>query len=493
MLKKRFFFTCLVCSIAFASFTKINPQEDELLSVFARINEDVLQNGRAYETLGEATQTIGHRLTGSKNGQKAEEFAYELFKKYGFQDLKYMPFEVESWMRDTVTLSVVPNKSDNFRDIQVVSLAHSPVESRVRGPIVDVGNGLEPDFAAMRDAIKDKIVLVNIGLLAPIKGNRNLHRSEKTALAIQYGAAGVIMVNTVPGNVLLTGTASVTGSLISIPSVCVSLESGKMIRSWLKDENLHAMIDMKNFSKMIKSRNVVATIKGQKKYAKEKIIIGGHLDSWDLATGAMDNGIGSFSVMDIARTFKALNLKPKRTIEFVMFMGEEQGLLGSRAMIRDLNKSGELAKVAYMINLDMANNAKGFNISGRDEMKDFFTKLGLNIQKIDPTYPSEIHNQAGLHSDHQGFMINGVPTAAPTGSIAPEAIGCYHANCDRFNLIKKQDLNNTVRYSAMLLYALANADEIPAKHFNDLQTKDFLIKQNLKKELIIGKDWRWEE
>jgi hypothetical protein len=312
-------------------------------------------------------------------------------------------------------------------------------------------------------------------------------------LAIQYGAAGVIMVNTVPGNVLLTGTASVTGSLISIPSVCVSLESGKMIRSWLKDENLHAMIDMKNFSKMIKSRNVVATIKGQKKYAKEKIIIGGHLDSWDLATGAMDNGIGSFSVMDIARTFKALNLKPKRTIEFVMFMGEEQGLLGSRAMIRDLNKSGELAKVAYMINLDMANNAKGFNISGRDEMKDFFTKLGLNIQKIDPTYPSEIHNQAGLHSDHQGFMINGVPTAAPTGSIAPEAIGCYHANCDRFNLIKKQDLNNTVRYSAMLLYALANADEIPAKHFNDLQTKDFLIKQNLKKELIIGKDWRWEE
>ncbi len=491
MLKRSFSILCFISIPLFFSFTA--PFDDELLSVFAKINADVQANGQAYETLGQASESIGHRLTGSKNGQKAEDFAFNLFKKYGYQDLKFMPFEVESWMRDTVTLSVVPNKSDNFREIKVVSLAHSPVEARIKGQIVDVGNGLEPDFAAMRDAIKGKIVLVNIGLQAPIKGNRNLHRSEKTALAIQYGASGVIMVNGVPGNILLTGTASVTGSLIPIPSVCISLESGKMIREWIKTENLFAMIDMHNFSKMIKARNVVATIKGQKKYAKEKIIIGGHLDSWDLATGAMDNGIGSFSVMDIARVFKVLNLKPKRTIEFVMFMGEEQGLLGSRAMIRELIKSGDINKVAYMMNLDMANNAKGFNISGRDEMKAFFETLGENIKKIDPSYANEIHNQAGLHSDHQGFMINGVPTASPTGSIAPEAIGCYHADCDRFNLIKKQDLNNTVRYSAMLLYALANAEDLPAKRLDDNQTKEFLIKQNLKKELIIGKDWRWEE
>lgn len=80
--------------------------------------------------------------------------------------------------------------------------------------------------------------------------------------------------------------------------------------------HLVAMMDMHNLSQPIKARNVIATIKGDsKKHRKEKIVIGGHLDSWDLAQGAIDNGIGSFSVIDIARTFKALGLKSKRSIE----------------------------------------------------------------------------------------------------------------------------------------------------------------------------------
>jgi carboxypeptidase Q len=469
------------------------PDEDPLV-VFRQINQEVLQHSQAYETLSDACLNIGHRLTGSRNGQKAEEYTSNLFKKYGFTDTKFMPFEVETWMRDTVTLAVVPNKSDNFREVPVVSLAHSPVEARVKGAIIDVGNGLEPDFIAQKDKIKGKIVLVNIGLLEPIKGARNLHRSEKTALAIQYGATGVIMVNTVKGNILLTGTASVTGSLIPIPSVCISLESGKKIREWIKEEKLHALIDMHNFSKVINARNVIATHKGSdRKLSKEKIIVGGHLDSWDLAQGAMDNGIGSFSIMDIARTFKALNLKTKRTIEFVMFMGEEQGLLGSRAMVKELTKTGDIDKIKYVLNLDMANNAKGFNVAGREEMIPFFKEISEQIKQIDPTYPAELYNQAGLHSDHQPFMLAGIPTAAPTGTIADDAIGCYHANCDKINLIKKQDLQNTVRYTAMLLYALANLEELPAQKHTSEQTRDFLIKQNLKRELILGKDWHWEE
>ncbi|MCY7359405.1 MAG: M28 family peptidase, partial [Rudanella sp.] len=325
-------------STAFVADRSTSNQSADLLrpsveKVFSRINADVLKNGRAYETLTDASQRIGHRLTGSNNGARAEQYAYDLLRSYGFKDVRYEAFEVESWMRDTVTLSVVPNKSDNFRDLKVVSLAHSPVEAHVRGEIVDVGNGLEGDFTIVKDKLKGKIALVNIGL-SNAKGARNLHRSEKTALAIQHGAIGVIMVNLVPGNVLLTGTASVTGKLIPIPAVCIAYESGVALRQWLAEENkdhLHAVIDMTNTSRKIKARNVVATIRGTE-FPNEKIVIGGHLDSWDLATGAIDNGIGSFSVLDIARTFRKLKLKPRRTIEFVMFMGEEQGLLGSRAM-----------------------------------------------------------------------------------------------------------------------------------------------------------------
>ncbi|RRB03752.1 M20/M25/M40 family metallo-hydrolase [Larkinella rosea] len=469
------------------------PARPSLEKVFAKINQEVLKNSRVYETLTDATQRIGHRLTGSPNGSKAEEYTHNLLKDYGYSDTQYAPFEVESWMRDTVTLAVVPYKSDNFRDVQVVALAHSPVEAHIQGEIVDLGNGLEGDFAAAKDRLKGKVALVNIGLAAPTKGARNLHRSEKTALAIQHGAIGVIMVNLVPGNVLLTGTASVTGKLISIPSVCVSLESGQEIRQWMHDEkNLHAVIDMTNVSKKIKARNVVATLKGSQ-FPDEKIIVGGHLDSWDLATGAIDNGIGSFSILDIARTFKALKIKPKRTIEFVMFMGEEQGLLGSRSLVEDLKKTGQLDNVRYILNLDMTNDPSGFNAFGRNEMMPFLTEVGDKIKQIEPAFQNTLSNQAGLHSDHQPFMMEGVPVVGMSGHLDRNVLDCYHANCDRMNLVNKDQLKNTVRYSAMLLYALANADAIPTQRMDDTKTRDFLIAQGLRTSLQIANEWRWKE
>ncbi len=488
-----YFFLMLVLITSTAAFKPLVDEDQELITTFKQINDEVLANSRAYETLGDACKTIGHRLTGSSNGKKAEEYAYNLLKSYGFKDVKYQPFQVEAWSRDTVTLAIAPRKSDNFQDVEVVSLAMTPVEAKVTAELVDVGNGLEPDFQAVKQQLPGKIALVNLGLLAPFKGTRNLHRSEKTALAMQYGAVGVIFVNTVKGNVLLTGTASVTGSIIAIPAVCVSLESGIKIRSWMSEQpNLMGVIDMKNFSKMIKARNVIATIKGDnKKYRDEKIVIGGHLDSWDLATGALDNGIGSFSILDIARAFKALNLKSKRTIEFVMFMGEEEGLLGSKAMIERSKRNNSLEKVAFMFNLDMANNANGFNTSGREEMVALFTKIGEYMKKASPEYKNNVINQAGLHSDHQSFMLEGIPTASPIGSIAPEAVGCYHANCDSFDLINKNEMVNTVRYTAMMLYGIANVDKIPAKKLDFYSTRDFFIKQNLRKELELGREWKW--
>lgn len=493
-MRKRILFLTLTVSIAlFSAFTS---PADDLEALFAKINEDVLNRGRAYETLEEATSTIGHRLTGSPNGKKAEEFTYKLLKEYGFADVKYMPFEVESWARDTVSLAIVPKGSDNFRDVEVVALAHSPVSSHIKGPIVDCGDGIEADFEKVKEEVKGKIALFNINLQAPEnKGKKNLHRSEKTALAIKYGAAGVIIANAVEGGVLLTGTASVTGALIPIPAVCVSVESGKSIRKWMNEEkNIWAVIDMQNFSRPIRARNVIATLPGSsRKHANDKIVIGGHLDSWDLATGAMDNGIGSFTVLDVARVFQSLKLKPKRPIEFVMFMGEEQGLLGSKALVKKYKDEGKLDQVQLMMNLDMVNNAKGFNAMGRPELRSFFDEIGKKIKSVDSTFTNTNPNSAGLHSDHQPFMIQGVPVCSPSGSFPIKAYNCYHANCDRFDLIDKKQINNNVRFTAMMLYALANADALPVKKMNDNDTKEFLIKQNLKNELIIGKDWRWEQ
>ena len=492
-MKKTLLF-CLTALTLFG-FTNAIPLvgEESLESVFKRIKEEVDANSQAYSSLGTACSTIGHRLTGSENGKKAEEFAFQLFKKYGFRDTKYQGFQVEAWARDTVTLSVAPPKSDDFREIPVVSLALTPVESKIQGQIVDCGNGLDADFAAKKDLVKGKIALANIGLIDAPAGSKNLHRSEKTALAIKYGAAGVIFVNTVKGQVLLTGTASVTGNLISIPAVCISLESGTEIRKWLVDQpGLLSMIEMHNVSQPIKARNVVATLKGESRHLRhEKIIIGGHLDSWDLATGAIDNGIGSFSVIDIARTFKALGLKSKRTIEFVAFMGEEEGLLGSKAYIDRAKKTGEIDEIVYMINLDMANNVHGFNGGGRDEMMPLLKEIGDKIKSIDPSFANDLHNAAGLHSDNQAFLMEGIPAADPLGKLSRSVLDCYHANCDVFSLVNKKEMENNVKYTSMLLYALGNANSIPAKKLDFYSTRDFFIKQNLRHELELGNEWRW--
>ena len=492
-MKRTFTLVFLILVLVGSTSSKPILGEESLESVFKRIKEEVDANSKAYTSLEKACATIGHRLTGSAHGKKAEEFAFKLFKEYGFRDVKYQGFQVEAWARDTVTLSVAPPKSDDFREIPVVSLALTPVEANIQGTIVDVGNGLDANFEEKKELVKGKVVLANIGLLNAPEGTRNLHRSEKTALAIQYGAIGVIFVNTVKGQVLLTGTASVTGNLISIPAVCISLESGTEIRKWLVDQpGLLGMIEMHNVSQPIKARNVVATLKGDnRKFKHEKIIIGGHLDSWDLSSGAIDNGIGSFSILDIARTFKALGLKSKRTIEFVAFMGEEEGLLGSKAYIERAKRTGELEDIVYMINLDMTNNVSGFNGGGRQEMMGLLKEIGDKIKSIDGDFKNQLANSAGLHSDHQSFLLEGIPASSPMGGLKKEVLDCYHANCDGFNLVDKKEMENTVKYTSMLLYGLANVPKIPAQKLDFYSTRDFFIKQNLRRELELGNEWRW--
>ena len=487
-----FFFRLVFLTVCLFSLAAFEPGGEDLSAVFRKINDETLQHSQAYETLKEANQTIGHRLTGSANGKKAEEYAYRLLEKYGYKgSVKYLPFAVEAWSRDTVALQIVPSQSDDFQAVKTVALALTPVLADVKAEVIDCGNGLEPDFEAVGDRLKGKIALMNIGISPPNPALKNLHRSEKTALAIRFGAVGVIIANQVKGGVLLTGTASVTGKLIKIPAVCISVEEGARLRETLKTTpRLQAHIFMKNRNAPIKARNVVATLKGTS-LPDEKIIIGGHLDSWDLATGTTDNGLGSFTILEIARIFKALNLKPRRTIEFVMFMGEEQGLLGSEAMIEKMLKTKEIAKIRYMVNLDMATNAIGFNTGGRDEMLSFFKETGNKIREIDTLYQNKIQTAMGLHSDHQGFMMEGIPVTTPVGNPDLKMFECYHADCDDLRWANKKYMDNAARFTAMMLYALADAPDIPAKRLNSEQTRQFLVKQGLKKELQIANDWRW--
>ena len=462
-------------------------KEETQAELFARIDTEIKANAKGYSTLKEATETIGHRLTGSENGAQAEEYTYTKFKEYGFEDVAYQTFEVEAWARGEVSLEI------NDEPVKVVTLGHSPIEANVTGEIVDMGNGLEADYAANPEAVKGKISLVYIGILpGSPEGLSNLHRSEKTALAIKYGAIGIIIANQVDNGVLLTGTASVTGELIPIPAVCIGKEDGMALKETLKTGKASAQISMTNTSDMIKARNVVATLPGSE-IPNEIIVLGGHLDSWDLATGAIDNGIGSFAVLDIARAFKANDLHPKRTVKFVMFMGEEQGLLGSKYMVRQAIENNTIDNIKYMMNLDMSGNPIGMNAGGKLDNEQFFKDLGATIHQQDTIYQNTFSNKSGLHSDHQPFMLEGVPILSVNSNLDRSIYGCYHSDCDDFNLVNEEHMTNTSRFGTMMLYALANADVLPATKMDSETTKEFMIKNDLKEKLIIGNDWKWEE
>lgn len=478
----------LVFLLFIISVFAVQAQED-FGSVFTKINTEVQENSKAYANLRYATETIGHRLTGSENGRKAEEYAFNLLKSYGY-DVKFQAFEVESWSRLTNETRVGSNENE-LSKITSVTLAHSPVKANVTAALIDLGNGLEQDYQLDSGRVKGKIALVYLGVLpGSPPGTPSLHRSEKAAIATKYGAAGIVIINGVKGGVLLTGTASVTGKLIPIPAVCIGLENGMRLKELLKTTAQFASLNMTNFSGVIKARNIIATLTGDS-LPDEKIVVGGHLDSWDLATGAIDNGIGSFAIMDMARTLKVLKLTNRRNVEFVLFMGEEQGLLGSKAYVSVLKHAHKLDDIKFMLNYDMTNDPKGF-LSGRKEMEGLFKQWGSEIAKLDSGFKNIFQHGGYLHSDHQPFMLQGIPTGGGAGGKLPNnSAPFYHSDGDVFKLVDEQELKNTVRYSAMLIYALANTPVIPVKRHTEEEIRDFLKANELEVPLKIAGEWRW--
>jgi carboxypeptidase Q len=476
--------TILPAALLLLAATACKKQET-LHDTFARIDAEVQQNFKAYSTLEEATSTIGHRLTGSENGKRAEEYTFNKFKEYGFEDVAYQDFEVTAWSRGSISVQI------DGDSVPAVTLGHSPVTAEVTGELVDMGSGLESDYSGRPDAAKGKIAFFYIGILpSSPEGSRNLHRSEKTAIAIRHGAIGAIIYNQVDGGIMFTGTASVTGELLNIPAICIPKEEGFKIKDKLKTKKVSAHIAMTNHSDPIKARNVVATLKGTQ-FPDEKIIIGGHLDSWDLSTGAIDNGIGSFAVLDIARAFKANNLQPKRTVQFIMFMGEEQGLLGSTYLVEQAIKDGSIENIRYMMNLDMTGNPVGINAGGKLDDSTFFRNLGAEVARIDTVFKNKFTRESGLHSDHQPFMLEGVPILGLNGNLDRSIYGCYHANCDDFKLVNKQHILNTSRFGTMVLYGLANADKLPASKMDAETTKQFMIESHLEEPLRLAGEWKW--
>ncbi|MBK7944655.1 MAG: M20/M25/M40 family metallo-hydrolase [Flavobacteriales bacterium] len=447
------------------------------------------QGSRGYEWLRWSTLAIGHRLTGSAQGAMAEKAADSLFRMSGLPHVSRFPFSAQAWSRGAVRVTV--GDGEGFRHLAAVALANTPLESHVEAPLLDAGNGLHADWERLGASTKGRAVLVNIGLADAGEGARNLHRSEKAKLAMDHGASALLFVNQAEGPVLLTGTASIDGALIPAPAICLSSDDGATLRKELaKGAALSARIDMSNTSSVVQANNIIAEIPGSTK-PEEVILVGGHLDCWDLATGATDNGLGSFSILDMARAMAGMPFKPERTIRFVLFMGEEQGLLGSRALVEHYKKVGEISRIRCMVNLDMSGNPQGFGIGGPKEWSEVVTRSCAAIREVDSAaFAGRVSQEVWLHSDHQPFLLAGVPVIYPLSDLGKHVYGCYHSSCDDIHLVEPQAMVNNARFVGALLYLLAAEPALPA-HFTEEALRERLIEAGLEQALRIGGDWPW--
>jgi Zn-dependent M28 family amino/carboxypeptidase len=181
------------------------------------------------------------------------------------------------------------------------------------------------------------------------------------------------------------------------------------------------------------------------------VIFGAHLDSWNLGTGALDNGCNAATVIDTVRAIKAAGIHPRRTMRFILFSGEEEGLLGSEAYVRAHRKDLDNITAVYV--LDAGDGAfTGFATQGR---KDVDAALAPLLQPFAGYKATEITNDAELGTDNYDFMIEGVPTILPNQETANYLIN-YHATSDTYDKVDFAQLKKNEAMSAELLVELAN-------------------------------------
>jgi Zn-dependent M28 family amino/carboxypeptidase len=224
--------------------------------------------------------------------------------------------------------------------------------------------------------------------------------------------------------------------------------------------------------KNVKVDNVVAEIRGRE-LPNEVVIVGGHLDSWHPATGAQDNGTGAATVLDVARAIKASGNPPRRTMRFLLFGGEEQGILGSTAYVRQ--HKNDMASIDCVLISDTgAQPAKGWYVMGRDDEKDALRNVepllaGLGSGDTTPSV------EFLFQTDHISFDLLGVPTLVLWNDV-DKYFKLHHKASDTFDSVNQADLNQGVATTAATAYAIADSSASFAPHQSPAQVEEWLKK-----------------
>ncbi|WP_447763535.1 M28 family peptidase [Sphingopyxis panaciterrae] len=434
---------------------------------------DVQSGTEGFALLGEITG-IGPRLTGSDNGRRAEEWALRQFRDAGFADAHFAPFTFDHWERGPLALTI------DGAPVRAVSFGGSPARSTLSTEIVDMANGIDADFAAAPDKVRGKVALIYLTVLPDSPDETPfLMRWDKIRLAAKYGAKGVIFINRGQGNALATGTAWRQGPL-PFPVLLMGHDEGLALRARLAKAPLALTLDMTNKTGPAIARNIVATLPGTDPTAP-RIVFGAHLDSWDLSAGAIDNGVGAATLIDIARIFKERGYRPRRPIEFVLYMGEEQGEIGSEQLLRQQAAAGTEAGIGYMIDSDMSYDPAGFNSWGFDVGSSFYPQLAAELKALGADFSAEIANRPMPGGDPEPYVQYGIPALYIAGRNGPDAGRCQHGDCDNIDIVREDRVAYTSAVSAVTLLALANAETLPVSRLEGADIEAYLARTGLKR------------
>jgi carboxypeptidase Q len=422
----------------------------------AQSNDTVMQEALKLgtpieENVRVLTDEIGGRVPGTPAFEKAQQWAIAAFKQAGADSVHTDEFTIpQSWTEGDTQVNVVAPVQFHVRAVSVAWIA--PVSS-TPARVVDVGMGTAADFAKAGDIAGD-IVLVHSKVLATWDD-----------LFDEYFRAPGIIARSVEGKALLIAFTSsrdydilyrhintLSGKMDVIPQVLLAREDSlRIARLIAHGEKVQVSVSLPNkVGPTITSHNVIAEIKGSE-LPNEVVIFGAHLDSWNLGTGALDNGCNAALVIDSLRAIKASGARPRRTMRFILFSGEEQGMFGSLAYVRAHRK--ELDNVVAEVVLDAGDGAiTGFSTGGR---KDVDAALAPFLQPFAALKATEITNDAALGTDNYDFMIEGVPTILPNQETANYLIN-YHATSDTYDKVDFAQLKKNEAITAELMLELAN-------------------------------------
>lgn len=443
----RFIFILVICLSVSVQAVPGNSDVDRLVSA-------MLKDTPAIRDLQQLCDEIGGRPTGSKANLKAVEWAMKKFKDAGVTAKKEKFTMPKFWLEGSAEAKISGDVS--FKpEVTAMPFSTSTPKTGLKAPLIEVGHGTETDFKRVGSNAKGAFILVETDELRDIEG---LFREYEDGTAIEKRAfaaevAGVVYMSSRPRGLLYQHNASL-GENNKHPMLIMVREQAKRTIRLLRGGKalfLTTKIEVQSGGSY-ESFNVIGEIKGTEK-PDEFVVIGAHLDAWNLGTGANDNGCNVAIVIDVARQMKRLGIKPKRTVRFALWNGEEQGLIGSWQYTR--MHQDEMEGHVLACSLDTGSGRiTGFVTGGRG---DIIEPLKHALKPVEGLGPFNYINVPMIGTDHYDFMMQGIP--AIMFDQDPTDYGYdYHAESDTFDKVDLRQLKLNASILAAFTYGFANMD-----------------------------------